>query len=331
MSEWDIVHLRQQGVKFVDITYHQDASESSFNVAEEKMPALPAQLSMHNESERALANLSKKYMKGVLTTFSQFHTRYYDSEDGLRASTWLYNVITDLVREAEYPSYVSVGTVSHRWSQNSIIAQIRGSIAPDEVVVVGAHLDSVNQWIPWFGRSPGADDDGSGTVTILDAFRSLINAGFQPERTVEFHWYSGEEGGLLGSQDIAHHYASAQTKVVGMMQMDMTGYYRAEPMIGIINDYTDPELTRFLREVVDSYSSLPWKDMRCGYGCSDHASWNKVGYRSAAPFEDDNVDYPYIHSADDTVDHVDFDHCLEFARVAVGYAVELSKAQLADS
>ena len=38
----------------------------------------------------------------------------------------------------------------------------------------------------------GADDDGSGSVNILEAYRALIAAGFQPERTVEFHWYSGE-------------------------------------------------------------------------------------------------------------------------------------------
>ena len=38
----------------------------------------------------------------------------------------------------------------------------------------------------------GADDDGSGSTSILEAYRALIAAGFQPERTVEFHWYSAE-------------------------------------------------------------------------------------------------------------------------------------------
>ena len=38
----------------------------------------------------------------------------------------------------------------------------------------------------------GADDDGSGTVTILEAYRALLEADFRPNRTVEFHWYSAE-------------------------------------------------------------------------------------------------------------------------------------------
>lgn len=40
--------------------------------------------------------------------------------------------------------------------------------------------------------SPGADDDGSGTVTILESYRALISSNFRPVRPVEFHWYSAE-------------------------------------------------------------------------------------------------------------------------------------------
>ena len=40
--------------------------------------------------------------------------------------------------------------------------------------------------------APGADDDGSGSMSILEAYRALIAAGFHPERAVEFHWYSAE-------------------------------------------------------------------------------------------------------------------------------------------
>lgn len=39
---------------------------------------------------------------------------------------------------------------------------------------------------------PGADDDGSGSVTILESYRALLSAGFRPERSVEFHWYAAE-------------------------------------------------------------------------------------------------------------------------------------------
>ncbi|KAL7920715.1 hypothetical protein ACQKWADRAFT_297744 [Trichoderma austrokoningii] len=57
-------------------------------------------------------------------------------------------------------------------------------------------------------RSPGADDDGSGSVTTLEALRVIAYSDFTSKNTIEFHWHSGEEGGLLGSQDIFSSYKS---------------------------------------------------------------------------------------------------------------------------
>lgn len=74
-------------------------------------------------------------------------------------------------------------------------------------------------WLPQWGRSPGADDDGSGTVTILEIFRALVNTGFRPQRPVEFHWYSAEEAGLLGSQAIAQNYEKKGVDVLAMIQV----------------------------------------------------------------------------------------------------------------
>jgi leucyl aminopeptidase len=84
-------------------------------------------------------------------------------------------------------------------------------------IIIGAHQDSVNNAFPLL-PAPGADDDGSGTVTILEAFRVLVQAGFKPEKPVEFHWYAAEEGGLLGSQDIASEYAYQRKDVGAMIQ-----------------------------------------------------------------------------------------------------------------
>src|SRR3954451_20801779 len=64
-----------------------------------------------------------------------------------------------------------------------------------------------------------ADDDGSGTVTILEAFRVLVAGKFKPVRPVEFHWYSAEKSGLLGSQAIALEYEKEGKDVVGMLQV----------------------------------------------------------------------------------------------------------------
>lgn len=72
------------------------------------------------------------------------------------------------------------------------------------------------------GRAPGADDDGSGTVNLIEVFRALVASGFKPTTPVEFHFNAGEEGGLLGSQGIATSYKNAAKSVKAYVQFDMT-------------------------------------------------------------------------------------------------------------
>jgi Zn-dependent M28 family amino/carboxypeptidase len=67
--------------------------------------------------------------------------------------------------------------------------------------------------------APGADDDCSGTVSILEAFRVLAETGYVPENgPVEFHWYAAEEGGLLGSQRIARYKLESGANIGAMME-----------------------------------------------------------------------------------------------------------------
>lgn len=67
--------------------------------------------------------------------------------------------------------------------------------------------------------SPGADDDCSGTVSILEAFRVLAESGFIPiNGPVEFHWYAAEEGGLLGSQAVARYKKESGARIGAMME-----------------------------------------------------------------------------------------------------------------
>ena len=84
-------------------------------------------------------------------------------------------------------------------------------------IIIGSHLDSANYESPLLPE-PGVDDGGSGTVTILGAFRALVQAGFRPKVPVEFHWYAGEEGGLLGSQDIVSEYLYQRKDIGAMVQ-----------------------------------------------------------------------------------------------------------------
>src|SRR5207237_526123 len=72
----------------------------------------------------------------------------------------------------------------------NVVAELPGTEKPDELVIVGGHLDS------WDGAT-GATDNGTGVATTLEAARLLTKAGAKPKRTIRFMLWSGEEQGLL--------------------------------------------------------------------------------------------------------------------------------------
>jgi len=85
--------------------------------------------------------------------------------------------------------------------------------------LVRANLQDSTNSLP-FLPAPGADDDASGTVTLISTLTQLLSHKFSPvTNPVEFHFYSAEEGGLLGSGEVAREYREAGKKVRGMFHM----------------------------------------------------------------------------------------------------------------
>ncbi|KAI7860669.1 hypothetical protein BDC45DRAFT_492543 [Circinella umbellata] len=326
LNEAQVHDLIKKGTKFMDITDHQEDEDRVIATRESKVPTT---VSYQTEADTFIQKLETTFMRQWLEKFTSFYTRYYKSSWGAESCAWLIETVREIAKPAG--DRVTVNEFKHSWAQFSIIARFEGS-DPDlenEAIVISAHQDSVNQWFPSLGRSPGADDDGSGTVTILEVFRVLVENEFKPERPVEFHWYSGEEGGLLGSQEVAKQYYKEGRDVVAMVQNDMTGYVLDSDteVIGLVTDYVNDKLTDFLRQLIGTYATIPYVETKCGYACSDHASWRKYGYPSSfmieSEFEKSNQ---HIHTLDDVIKYLSFDHMLQFSRVLVGFAVEASHA-----
>lgn len=216
--------------------------------------------------------------------------------------------------------------------QASVVLTITGTQKPSQVVVLGAHLDTVN-WNDAGGqshetsRAPGADDDASGVAGLTETLRVLVANGYKPSRTIQLMAYAGEEFGLYGSNYIARDYANRNVDVVGMLQLDMTNYKGSAGDIYLEDDYTDAQQNQFVESLVNTYlPQLTVVHDRCGYACSDHASWHNQGYPSSMPFESRlNDANPYIHSSRDTYANSgnQAQHALKFTRLALAFAVEL--------
>ena len=224
----------------------------------------PKKMAYNDSVTPLLKNLSQENMRTNLEKFTSFHTRYYKSEHGAQSSAWLFDKVNQTIHASganQYGAYVK--TFEHPWGQSSIIATLPGQ--SETTVVIGAHQDSINLFLPSILAAPGADDDGSGSMTILEALRVLLDSESIKKRnasnTVEFHWYSAEEGGLLGSQAIFSAYEKQGKDVKAMLQQDMTGYIHktieaGEPeSVGVITDFVNPGLTEFIKEVIEQVRS----------------------------------------------------------------------------
>jgi len=284
--------------------------------------AIPAAPTHQSIVTPLLARIDKTRYSTLLTSLStSFRNRYYSAQTGLDSANWIFNQVSTV---AANRSDITVSKFAHTWLQPSIIAKIAGTSGTREIVILGAHEDSTAAGMPT-GSAPGADDDGSGSIAILEVFRILVEANFRPQHPIEFHWYSAEEVGLLGSQAVAVNYQSQGIPVRSMIQLDMIAYNRLESTVGIVTDYVDADTIAFNRRLVDEYLAIGWTNTVCGYGCSDHASWNRLGYRSSFPFEAQfSRRNPYIHTTADTMNYVSVDHAAEFIKLGLAFAVELS-------
>jgi leucyl aminopeptidase len=325
--------LKLDGVNFIDITDEaKTANYPKFFTANRVQ--YPSRM-IYNTTVKPLAKgLSKDNMRQNLERFSSFYTRYYKSQTGVQSANWLYEQVENVLEEAGAAKHgATIEKFEHPWGQFSIIAKIPGQT--NKTIVLGAHQDSINLFLPSVLPAPGADDDGSGTVTILEAMRALLQSKEivqgNAANTVEFHWYSAEEGGLLGSQAVFSNYRKNDRDIKAMLQQDMTGYVQGTldaglpESVGVIVDFVDKQLTEFIKGVITEYCDVPYVETKCGYACSDHASASRNGYPSAFVIESEfQYSDKKIHSTEDKIDYLSLDHMLEHAKMSLAFAYELA-------
>lgn len=275
-----------------------------------------------------LESVREESIRETIEGLASFHNRYYKSDTGVAAAHWIRDRWSKI---SEGRSDISVELFAHKgWPQPSVIAKIQGTKEAGKVIVLGGHEDSIGS--PWGGstaRAPGADDDASGIAVLTEALRVIVAKGYHPERTVHLIAYAAEEVGLRGSREIAARYAEQGVDVQGAVQFDMTSFKGSSDGIYFITDHTNAALTAYLGRLIDQYVGVPWGTTKCGYACSDHASWTRNGFPSAFPFEATKSGANRnIHSSRDTLANVggDAEHAVPFAKLAVAYIVETAKS-----
>ncbi|WP_313928870.1 M20/M25/M40 family metallo-hydrolase [Pseudoxanthomonas sp.] len=286
---------------------------------------------------RWLPQVQERNLYDTINHLSSYRNRYFASSHGKTSAEWIRTHWQSLAAGRDDVTTELFTACTNCSTQPSVILTIRGWDLPDEVVVLGAHLDSINGATrnDPDQHAPGADDDASGIATLTETLRIALADGWQPRRTVKFMGYAAEEVGLRGSNAIAQSFRASGVNVVSVLQVDMTNYKSgATTDMKLISDFSNTDLKNFFMTLFDTYLApmgLTRSNTACGYACSDHASWTNAGYPAAMMFEagSPNGSFPYIHTPYDTLATMgeSAQHSVKFTQFALAYLGEIAKTR----
>src|SRR5437899_6894188 len=189
------------------------------------------------------------------------------------------------------------------------VAEIRGSEKPDEMVILGAHLDS-------WDLGTGSTENGTGSMAVLEAARALAKLGLKPKRTIRFVLFTGEEEGLVGSKRYVEAHKNDLEKISGVLVHD-TGTGRVLTL-GLHDNYQDREIVDKVLTPLRALKLLEPSMLR-QFG-TDHASFNDVGVPGFWAIQDGAEDSKTHHSQSDTFDKVWKDELNQGAQVLAAWA-----------
>lgn len=216
----------------------------------------------------------------------------------------------------------------------NIEIEIPGGARAAEIVLVGAHYDSVS-------GSPGGNDNGSGVAALLELARLL--RGAKPERTLRLVWFVNEEPpyfttGDMGSQHYAQRSRQRGERIVAMFSLETIGWYSDErgsqhypfplsffypsrgDFLAFVSNFSSRPLLHEAIAAFRRHAAFPSEGVAApallpGVDWSDHASFWQRGYPALMLTDTALYRYPWYHSAQDTPDKVDY---ARLARVTTG-------------
>jgi hypothetical protein len=207
----------------------------------------------------------------------------------------------------------------------NIEIEIAGGARRDEIVLAGAHYDSIS-------GSPGANDNGSGVAALLELARLMRGAA--PARTIRLVWFVNEEppyfqGDAMGSRQYARRSRARAEKIVAMFSIETVGWYADEPgsqrypfplgffypsrgnFLAFVSNLGSRALLHEAITAFRRHAEFPSEGVAApafipGVDWSDHASFWEQGYPALMITDTAPYRYPWYHSAQDTPDKVDY-------------------------
>lgn len=174
----------------------------------------------------------------------------------------------------------------------NVVGEIKGSEHPEEIIVIGGHLDS-------WDNGQGAHDDGAGIAHCMEALRSIKAIGIKPKRTIRMVCFMNEENGLRGGKKYAELAKSNNEKTIFALESDEGGF--APEGFGLDMDEKKRNKIKSWSNIFAPYDIWKWSD---NGGGADIGPLEELG----VPVSNINVSpqryFDYHHTANDTFDKV---------------------------
>lgn len=224
-----------------------------------------------------------------------------------------------------------------------LIANNMLQLTPEQLATIHVNMDSIRKLHPKVrldSISNGADDDGSGSMGVLEIAEAIASMKVKPKRSVLFVWHTGEEAGLVGSNFYTHNPTLPMDSIVAQINIDMIGRGRAEDLpgggpdyLGVVGSFFD---SKDLGETVASVNkkrakpldldyrydtTLTWSGYNNIYGRSDHYNYALQGVPIAFFFTGLHGDY---HQRTDEAEFIDYPHYAKIANYLRDVTVEVA-------
>jgi len=256
----------------------------------------------------------------IIQTLEGFGTRYSYTTECDDAADWLHATLESYGLEVSFQEFDYGGK-----TMRNVIGRLEGELYPDQVYIVGAHYDSTSETPMVY--APGADDNASGVAAVLEAARIL--SGYSFESTLEFILFGGEEQGRRGSKHNAAVAALRSKNIVGVVNLDMIGYWPASSDLefDIGKNVESSWLAAVAEEAATDYASIPvhnWPDTGVCY--DDHVSYWEKGYDGVVLMDcyeahqdpgGSGESTPHYHRTSDTIETLDLAQTTEAVRATV--------------
>lgn len=262
---------------------------------------------------------------GFVQRLVNFQTRYSPTDSCRAAADYIKNQfeiygLDSIYQQTFRPDYAP-----------NVIGIKQGTVYPESIyTVICGHFDCTSPNPNVF--APGADDNGSGTATVLEAAR--VVQGYSFEYSIRFIAFCGEEQGLLGSYYYANQASNNGDSILGVINVDMIAYTQPNrDSASIIGHPSNPNcapLVNYFIACADTYTLLKTQSQIINRPRSDHASFNQFGYQAIHCRENLNVSNPYYHTTGDTIgggfNNLAF--CTEVIKASVATVTCLAKPQM---